>query len=801
MSNQRQSQVNKNESLKSYVLDMFPYPSGEGLHMGHVKVYTASDIYARFKRLNGYEVLHPTGWDAFGLPAEQYAIKNKINPRISTDKNTARYREQMKALGLSYDWDREIDTTDPKFYKWTQWIFKQLYKKGLAYESYEPINWCPLDKTGLSNEDVEDGKCERCGTPVEKKSIRQWVLKITEYADRLIDDLETLPEWPEWLKDLQRNWVGRSEGAEIDFVIEFENGNDISGNSKALSIFTTRPDTLFGATYMVIAPEHNWLSVLLNDEHKNTITNRNEVLTYVNESKNKTELERSALGREKTGVKLEGVWAINPANQEKIPVYTADYVLANYGTGAIMAVPAHDERDAEFAKAYNIPEKIVIEEDKLINSIQFNGMFSEEAKSKITEAVGGKLVKKYKLREWVFARQRYWGEPFPVVYATDEAGARDQKQPPYLVADSELPVLLPPVESYEPTDNGESPLANIPEFTDVYGYINEHKEFISLPKTDPQAKLFKRETNTMPQWAGSSWYWLRFVDPNNSSEIFSKEAIEKWNQVDVYVGGAEHATRHLIYARFWHKFLYDIGLVDFIEPFKRIESVGLVLGEGGVKMSKRLGNVINPDDVIARYGADVARMYVMFMGPFGQASAWDEKSLIGIRRFLDRVEKLATKVTEGEKANSVIIHQTIKKIGEDIEEFKFNTAISQLMIALNHFEKEGINEEEYKQFLIILSPFAPFTAEKILSERYNITVKNLIWPVYDSAKLVTDTVTFALQIGGKLRGTFDMSTDSTDEAIKEVVEGLDQYKKYVLDEGKSVKKFIVVKNKIVNIVL
>lgn len=780
----KETKTNNNQKPKCYVLDMFPYPSGEGLHMGHVKTYTASDVYARLKRLKGFDVLHPTGFDAFGLPAEQYALKNKINPKISTEKNCNNFLRQMKELHLDYDYDKVFSTTDPEFYKWTQWIFKQMYKKGLAFQSYEPINWCPSCKTGLANEDLEGNVCERCGTLVEKKPLRQWVLEITRYADRLVDDLDKLA-WPEWLKDLQRNWIGRSEGSEIDFKLVSKDNNFNS----SFIIFTTRADTLFGCTYTVLAPEHKLVNDLLDDkDNLNILKNKEEVRTYINEVKQKSDIERSAEGKEKTGVRLEGVMAINPANGEEVPVFIADYVLASYGTGAIMAVPAHDERDKEFAEKFAIEIK------------EINVVNTEEERKRITDIVGGKLVKKYKLRDWVFARQRYWGEPFPIVFATDESGNADYDKS-YIVADSELPILLPDVESYEPTGTGESPLANIKEFTDVYGFINGENEFVSCDKEDSKARLFKRETNTMPQWAGSSWYWLRFMDTKNNNEIFSKEAMLKWGQVDKYVGGAEHATRHLIYGRFWHKFLFDLGLINFDEPFKEVDCVGLLLGEGGVKMSKRLGNIINPDDIIREYGADVARMYVMFMGPFSQASAWDSKALMGSKRFLDRVERLKDKINEPCK-NKNIIHQTIKKVGEDIEGFKFNTAISQMMIALNEFEQNGISKDEYQKLLIALNPFAPIITEKILEEVFGAEdIKSLSWPEYDETKLSSDTVNIAVQIGGKMRGIIEAKRDSDDNEIENIFKSSDIYKKYIELENKEIKKIIIVKNKIINVVI
>lgn len=779
---------------KCYVLDMFPYPSGEGLHMGHVKVYTASDIYARYKRMSGYNVLHPTGFDAFGLPAEQFALKNKIHPRISTDKNIATYLKQMQALNFSYDYERVIDTTDFNFYKWTQWIFKQLYKKGLAYESNEPINWCPSCKTGLANEDLEGNACERCGTIVEKKPLRQWVLKITDYADRLIDDLDTLTKWPQSFIDLEKNWIGRSEGSSFVFAVENE-------TIKNVEIFTTRADTLFGASYVAISFElakkwikNGWLASV-------DIINFIEIL----EEENKLRAFDRKDDIEKKGIST-GLCAINPANGEKLPIWIADYVLAGYGTGAIMAVPAHDQRDYEFAKKYNLLiKKVVIASDNknisddyyiesgnLVDSDIFSGLFSDTAKLKITEAFGGKLVKQYKLKDWVFSRQRYWGEPFPIVF--------DENHASYVVADSELPIRLPDVKEYEPTGTGESPLANITEWVEVYGYLNEDNEFVSVDKSDARAKLFKRETNTMPQWAGSSWYYLRFIDAHNDKELLSKDLEKYWQPVDIYVGGAEHATRHLIYARFWHKFLYDIGVVSSIEPFTRLESVGLILGEGGVKMSKRLGNVINPDDVIKQYGSDVARMYVMFMGPFGQSSSWDSKSIQGVKKFLDRVKRLKEKVGSGSE-DAIILNQSIKKISEDIEDFKFNTSISQLMILLNYYEEKGsVSEDSLRVFLTLLTPFAPETSEDIWNLlNSSSSIHDLSWPIYKEEYLVTNTVTIAIQIAGKMRGTIEVARDSDDETIVDVIKSHEMYKKYVAETIP--KKIIIVKNRVVNIII
>ena len=1283
----KKSQSNQNtESQKPncYVLDMFPYPSGDGLHVGHPKGYIATDIYSRYKKMNGYNVVHPMGWDAFGLPAEQYAIKNKVHPRLAVEKNVANFKNQLEKINFDYDWDRELSTTDPKFYKWTQWIFKQLYKKGLAYESFEPINWCPSCKTGLANEDLEGNACERCGSVVEQKPLRQWSLRITDYADRLIDDLDSLILWPEHVKTAQRNWIGRSEGAEIEFeiigtdlspalstregeepayhtaniktyeslkqkaiemrksptateekmwgmlrvefkefnfrrqhiidnfivdfvslkhqlvieidgkihdsqrerdqerteilnnlnfkVIRFTNEEVINniekvildikkeldqvdvasplpcgegwGGALSLKIFTTRPDTIFGCTFMAInfniAKEWIQSGWQASDEVKNFINKLEE------EDKNRSiDFDLSKL--EKEGIDT-GILAINPANQKEMPIYIANYVLSDYGTGAIMAVPAHDERDYEFAKKYDIeivdvvgpvfedktetskwregksvrkrnvvmgiirdksnskycvldwklnnwrtfvsgmieenetkeeallreikeetglhnvkiikslgfnfskyfiPHKdfnnetvnfiyycevennehtaldeeenkkhvvkwlekkdllkffedskqyqdisylkyglekldnnIFYGEGKLFNSGIFDGMSSEEAKCKIVDFVGGKMVKKYKLKEWVFARQRYWGEPFPIVFEVDETNlsptlSSGEGAPPlvgevgrglvsrrsYVVADSELPVLLPEVESYEPTGTGESPLADIKSFTDVYGYINSEGEFESSSPSlweggqRPEGvRLFRRETNTMPQWAGSSWYWLRFLDPHNDKMMIDPKIEKAWPQVDVYVGG-DHATRHLIYARFWHKFLYDIGVVSHIEPFKRLEFLGFVLAEDGRKMSKSKGNTINPNDIIARYGSDAFRLYEMFMAPFEATAVWSTASIRGVKKFLDRVEKLGEKISmpiimgnilpdakevsgstviaydkkknlflklnnlnsnetwlpsgginagesygecairelkeeagiskideiinlgppiisyyfnpnknsnrkslgynylafvdseqeinfaheEHEKFSvewvtydglysdmkstavdvdhwlkalewakeylenknskvEIAINQTIKKVGEDIEGFKFNTAVSQMMICLNEFEEKGASLEDYKKFLTILAPFAPSLFEK-LEQELDLEKE---WPKYDENKLASSTVNIALQINGKLRGTFEAGLNSDDEQVIELAKSIESYKKYVVNansESVEPKKIIVVKNKIVNVVL
>lgn len=799
---------------KVFVLGMFAYPSGEGLHVGHARIFTASDIYARAKRMQGYNVLFPTGWDAFGLPAEQFALKNKIHPRISTDNNVNNFRRQMKMLGLSYDFDREVDTTDPEFYKWSQWIFLKLYEKGLAFESYDPINWCPSCQTGLANEDLEGGKCERCGSVVEKKKMRQWTLRITEYAERLLNDLDTLEKWPEWLKALERNWIGKSEGAEFDFTL-------VDAPQESVKIFTTRPDTLFGATFVAVSAElaSSWIASgwTAHGDVKNyvakTLDEQKEVLDY-------------GVEKEKTGIDT-GVFAINPATNEKIPVWIANYVLGGVGTGAIMAVPAHDDRDFEFAKKYNLSIKCVIspfnfninqhprlvgitpEEDpqkildeihqgkrvyeldgRLCNSGEFDDTSSEEAKRKITESFGGKKVTRYKLQDWVFSRQRYWGEPIPMVH--DENG----KAWPLDV--DELPLALPEVEHYEPSGTGESPLANITDWVEVKGIITDKGTF----KQDVNGTIFKRETNTMPQWAGSSWYYLRFADPNNSTELISKEKENYWQPVDRYVGGAEHATRHLIYARFWHKFLYDIGVVSHIEPFLTMESVGLVLGPDGSKMSKRSGNVVNPDDVVKEWGADTVRLYSAFMGSFYDATPWNPTAIVGCSRFLERVWKADSCVQDTSvEALDSLLHKTIKKVTEDIETFKFNTAVSSLMIFLNKVEEEkAVGFSQWITFLQLLTPFAPFISEKLWEKRGQVTnLHTDMWPRYDIAKTIDSEITMSIQINGKLRGTFVCAFDLSDEDVKKAIFSTPEYQKHV--GGVEPKKVIIIKNRLVNIVI
>ncbi|NLZ96733.1 MAG: leucine--tRNA ligase [Candidatus Magasanikbacteria bacterium] len=772
---------------KFFVLDMFPYPSGVGLHVGHPKGYIATDVIARMKMMQGYNVLHPMGWDAFGLPAENYAIANKVHPSIATAKNIETFKKQLGLLGFTYDWEREINTTDPNYYKWTQWAFIQMFKRGLAFESYEPINWCPTCKTGLANEDLENGKCERCNTTVERKPMRQWVLKITDYAERLLADLDKLEQWPESIKDMQRNWIGKSEGALIKF--------NVKNSEEILEVFTTRPDTLFGATYCVIAPEHSLIKNL-----RLQILNYSDVEKYVEKAKNKSDLERIE-NKEKTGVELKGVKAINPVNNEEIPIFVADYVLTNYGTGAIMAVPAHDQRDFEFAKKFNLPIKYVImPEDNFIDlqepyigdgivvkSDFIEGLNVFEAKEKIIawleeKRIGQRKVQ-YKLRDWVFSRQRYWGEPIPLIHC-EKCGWQS-------VPEKDLPLELPKVENYEPSGTGESPLVNIAEWVNTQCPVC--------------GGLARRETNTMPQWAGSCWYYLRYCDPKNKEELINKEKEKYWNPVDLYVGGAEHATRHLIYARFWHKFLFDIGIVSHEEPFIRLQNVGLILAEDGRKMSKRWNNVINPDDIVEQYGADAMRLYEMFMGPFDQPVAWSTQGVIGMRRFLEKVWALKSKVHKVEKFIKsdidILLHQTIKKVSEDIEAMRFNTAISQLMILVNEMSKEKqLFFTHYSLFLQLLAPFAPHITEELWVELENKeSIFQSAWPKYDPALIQNETTTIAVQVNGKLRDTFDIPADMSEEEIKKLALSSEKVQKWL--ENKEPKKIIYVKGKLVSVVV
>jgi len=915
---------------KYYVLDMFPYPSGAGLHVGHPKGYIATDIVARMKMMQGYNVLHPMGWDAFGLPTENYALKNKVHPSVATAENIKTFKKQLGLLGFTYDWDREVNTTDPAYYKWTQWAFLQMFKKGLVHESYEPINWCPECKTGLANEDLEGGLCERCGSEIEKKPMRQWVIKITDYAERLLADLEKLSGWPESIKTMQKEWIGKSEGALVQFPI--------SNFQFPMEVFTTRPDTLFGVTYLVLAPEHAIISKI-----KNQISNIKEVEEYIKKAKKKSDKDRADATKEKTGVELKGVKAVNPVNGGELPIFVADYVLAGYGTGAIMAVPAHDERDFAFAEKFNLPIREVImpslvdhtnppregkentkrniilavlydpkndkyltlkwrkqpwrtfvtggieegenaeesakreiteetgyadvrfvcslgqnetfffaahkdvnrqvhvkhflfelvdetrvpisNEEKeqydeewmtfeeicsaamqhvekdlilgrikegdnaylgsgvMINSGEFDGMKNESAGQIIVTGLDKQgLAKKkimYKLRDWVFSRQRYWGEPIPLVHCEKDGWVP--------LPESELPLELPKVKNYEPSGTGESPLANIEK------WVNTKCPMCGGPA--------KRETNTMPQWAGSCWYYLRYIDPKNDKALVDKEKEKYWSPVDLYVGGAEHATRHLIYARFWHKFLYDIGAVAYEEPFTRLQNVGLILAEDGRKMSKRWGNVINPDDVVDQFGADSMRLYEMFMGPFDQPCAWSTNGLIGTRRFLEKVWALQEKVKDHDSALDTVLHQTIKKVTEDIEKMHYNTAIAQMMILANEMSQvESLSSAQYSLFIQLLAPFAPHIAEELwgqLGHKNSIFVE--AWPKYNPELAKDKEITLAIQINGKLRDTLTVSPDISEEDAKTMALASEKIQKWL--EGKPPKKVIYIKGKLISIVI
>jgi leucyl-tRNA synthetase len=789
------------KTKKYYVLDMFPYPSGKGLHVGHPKGYIATDILARYKMLNGFAVLHPMGWDAFGLPAENDALKKQIQPKESTDVNIKTYKKQLEILGFSYDWQREVNTTDPDYYKWTQWAFLQMFYKGLVYESHEPINWCPSCKTGLANEDLEDGKCERCGTPVERKPIRQIVIRITDYADQLLDDLKLLPDWEESVKEMQRNWIGRSEGATVVFQIKTKTDDGgINDSEDNLEVFTTRPDTLYGCTYMVICPEHELLTAL-----EKKIENFDELKQYQAQTKQKSDLERTDLNKDKTGVEVKGIKAINPINNEALPIFVADYVLAGYGTGAIMAVPAHDERDFEFAQKYNLPIKQVVapvgsnrlEQQQLakqvfvgygvaINSELINDLPSEQAKLQMIgwlrkHGVGERAIN-YKLRDWVFSRQRYWGEPIPLLHC-DKCGLVG-------VPEADLPVKLPAVKSYEPSGTGESPLATITDWVNT-----------TCPTCGGKAL---RETNTMPQWAGSSWYYLRYMDPHNEDELVGKDKEKFWAPVDHYVGGAEHVTRHMIYARFWHKFLYDIKAVSTKEPFQKYSKVGLILAEDGRKMSKRWNNVINPDEIVAKHGADALRVYEMFMGPFDQAIAWNTNGLIGARKFLEKVNALMAKVVDNEIDNQEIknlLHKTIKKVGQDIQDFKFNTVVSALMILVNKLsEQEQLSKQIMKNLLIILSPLAPHLTEELWHDLGQQTsIFKATWPVYDEKLIVDATIKLIVQVNGKLRDTIEVDAKINDITAKELAQNSDKVKKWLA--GQTIKQTVFVKGRLINFVL
>ena len=769
---------------KYYALVEFPYPSGQGLHVGHARPYTAMDVVARKRRMEGYNVLFPMGYDAFGLPTENYAIKNHIHPAKVTHDNIANFTKQLKMLGYSFDWDRVVDTTDPGYYKWTQWIFLQLFKKGLAYKTSMPVNWCTSCKCVLANEEVVNGVCERCGSEVIRKEKSQWMLKITEYAQRLIDDLDQV-DFIERVKTQQKNWIGRSTGAEVTF-------HTTQGDE--LVVYTTRPDTLFGATYMVLSPEHPYIN-----KWKDVLTNWDDVTAYVEAAARKSDFERTELVKEKTGVKLEGVKGINPVNGKEIPIFISDYVLVSYGTGAIMAVPAHDDRDWEFAKKFGCDiievvqggdiekEAFTLKDDTgiMVNSDFLNGLTVKDAipvmKKWLTEKGIGHEKVNYKLRDWVFSRQRYWGEPIPLVKCPKCGWVP--------LPEDQLPLLLPEVDSYEPTDNGESPLAPMTDWVNT-----------TCPHCGGPAQ---RETDTMPQWAGSSWYFLRYMDPHNDKALASPEALKYWGQVDWYNGGMEHTTLHLLYSRFWHKFLYDLGVVPFAEPYHKRTSHGMILGEGGEKMSKSRGNVVNPNDVVDQYGADTMRTYIMFIGDFEKAAAWSDNAVKGCKRFLDRIWNLADQVKDADaygKDNEAAIHKTIKKVSDDIENMKFNTAIAALMSLTNQFYDKGVNKAEFKTMLQLLSPFAPHMADE-LWERFGFEGMACTsrWPVYDESKTVASEVTIAVQVGGKLKTTVTIPTDSEQDAVLAVVTADSKIQK--LMEGKDLVKVIHVPNKLMNLIL
>jgi len=771
---------------KFYALDMFPYPSGVGLHVGHPEGYTATDILARMKRMQGYEVLHPMGWDAFGLPAEQYAIDTGNSPAEFTEHNIATFRRQIQELGFSYDWDREVNTTDPNYYKWTQWIFIKLYERGLAYIDEVAVNWCPALGTVLANEEVIDGKSERGGHPVVRKPMKQWMLKITAYADRLLEDLDEL-DWPDSLKEMQRNWIGRSEGAEVTFAID--------GHNEKFTVFTTRPDTLFGATYAVLAPEHPLIEKITTAEQKAAVD------VYLDEVQTKSDLERTDLAKDKTGV-FTGAYAINPVNNEKMPIWIADYVLMSYGTGAIMAVPAHDERDYEFATTFDLPiievvtggntaEAAYTGDGEHVNSGFLNGLGKDEAISKMidwleTEGKGEKKVT-YRLRDWLFARQRYWGEPIPIIHWEDGTMSA--------VPEEDLPLELPEMKEIKPSGTGESPLANNSDWVNVVD-----------PKTGMKGR---RETNTMPQWAGSCWYFLRYIDPNNTEQLADPEALKEWLPIDIYIGGAEHAVLHLLYARFWHKFLYDIGVVPTKEPFQKLYNQGMILGEGNEKMSKSKGNVVNPDDIINSHGADTLRLYEMFMGPLDASVAWSTNGLDGSRRFLERVWRLFVNddgsiseriVDEAGEALDKTYHEMVKKVTEDFENLHFNTGISQMMVFINEaYKADRISKHYVEGFVKLLSPVAPHIAEELWEKLgHSETITYEAWPVYDESKLVENEVEVVLQVMGKVRSKIKVAADMSKDELEQVAMADEGLQKWI--EGKTIRKVIVVPGKLVNVV-
>lgn len=777
----------QSDKEKFYALDMFPYPSGAGLHVGHPEGYTATDILSRMKRMQGYEVLHPIGWDAFGLPAEQYALDTGNDPAAFTEKNINTFRRQIQDLGFSYDWDREVNTTDPDYYKWTQWIFLKLYEKGLAYIDEVPVNWCPALGTVLANEEVIDGKSERGGHPVERKPMKQWMLKITAYADRLLEDLNEL-DWPESIKDMQRNWIGRSEGAEVTFKIE--------SHSDSFTVFTTRPDTLFGATYAVLAPEHPLVEKVVTNEQQQIVED------YIDNVKTKSDLERTDLAKDKSGV-FTGAYAINPINGKKLPIWVADYVLMTYGSGAIMAVPAHDERDYEFAQKFQLEIVPVLEGGNVekeaftgdgphINSDFLNGLNKEDGIAKAIEwlesnGVGERKVT-YRLRDWLFSRQRYWGEPIPVIHWEDGSMSA--------VPESDLPIVLPKTDEIKPSGTGESPLANIEDWVNV---------------TDPKTGMAgRRETNTMPQWAGSCWYFLRYVDPDNSEELADFDTLKEWLPIDVYIGGAEHAVLHLLYARFWHKFLYDIGVVPTKEPFQKLYNQGMILGENNEKMSKSKGNVVNPDEIVETHGADTLRLYEMFMGPLDASVAWSTNGLDGARRFLDRVwrllvtdiNQLTEKVTEQDRSDDLekVYHETVKVVTQNFEDLRFNTGISQMMVFINEaYKAKEIPRNYVEGFVKLLSPVAPHLTEEIWQLLgHDGTLSYEPWPIYDETKLVQDEVEIVIQIMGKVRAKMMIDKNASKDQIEQKALELDAIKERI--EGKTVRKIIVVPGKLVNVV-
>jgi len=789
------SEDESSKKPKYYVLDMFPYPSGAGLHVGHALGYVATDIVARYKRMKGFNVLHPMGWDAFGLPAEQYAIKTGTHPKITTHENVSNFKRQINRLGFSYDWSKEINTTDPEYYKWTQWIFLQLYNKGLAHEQEVAVNWCPELKAVLANEEVVNGKSDIGGHPVIRLPMKQWILKITDYAESLLEGLDDL-DWPENIKELQKNWIGRSEGVELGFNIE--NSDDL------INVYTTRPDTLFGATYMVLAPEHTLINSLVTDN------NREKVDAYIEESAKKSDFDRTEVNKDKTGV-FTGSYAINPFSQEKIEIWIADYVLISYGTGAIMAVPGHDERDWEFATKYDLPIKEVVEggdvsksaftakgKSKIVNSnndntLSMNGLTVDEAINTSIEYIEkneiGRSTVNYKLRDWLFSRQRYWGEPFPLIH-------KDENIEP--INEKDLPVMLPEVDNYKPSDDGKSPLSTIKNWVEVK---DESGNIIGL-----------RETNTMPQWAGSCWYYLRFTDPNNTKNAWSKDSEKYWMPVDLYIGGQEHAVLHLLYARFWHHVLHDLGLVSTREPFKKLFNQGMIQGDDGTKMSKSRGNVINPEDIIEEYGADSMRLYEMFMGPLNKSKPWSTKGLQGCYRFVKKLwsividdnGSLSSRICDDKAPNKETLflhHQTIKKIGEDIENLHFNTAVSQLMIYCNHLQKcDSISKKLIIELIIIIGPFVPHLSEELwhmLGNKDSVTYQD--WPLYDESKIQLDEVTIAVQVNGKLRANIEIAKDSIEKDVVNMALSLENVEKFT--SSGSIVKTIYVPNRLLNFVV